>query len=140
MHCCEHLEKAKQRAELLSCWEHGPVSESGAVGFWLRQDRPKFETSNESKLLFVREWVPDCELLSAECLVGIGRAKEVIYGRSQDSKWKRETALAKGTEVSQAEEHALLAVRAGPKRGPLLLCPRLPSLSRKPHLCYSWAW
>lgn len=139
MHCCEHLEKAKQGGELLLCREHGPASESRAAAFWLGQDRPKPGTLNESKQLFGRKHVPDRELLSALCSIGIGWAKGVINGRSWGFKWKRKAALAKGAGVSQAEGHALMAGGVGPKRARPLLRPHLPPLRRKPCVCYSQA-
>lgn len=48
--------------------------------------------------------------------MGIGWAKEVIYGQSLDFKQKRETASAKGAEVSQAEGRAPMPGRVDPKR------------------------
>lgn len=54
-------------------------------------------------------------------------------------KWKREAALAKGTEVSQAEGHALMAGTVGRKRALPLLRPQLPPLRRKSSVCNSQA-
>lgn len=137
MHCCEHLEKARQGGELLLCLEHRQASESGAAAFRLGQGKPKPRTLNKSKLPSVRERVPGREPLAARLFVGTGWAKAVIYGRSQDFKGKRKTALAKGAGVSQAEGHAFRAGGICPKRDLPLLPPHLPPLKRTPRVCYS---